>query len=317
MKLAFLGATGETRASILDSLLASTDPKKNNSQIRRSSGYPGDNGPHPSELALEAPSSPRFGEEGGGSIRIASVDLEVPEDDMTKQLTGQWTTKNYGPDPPRQCRQDGRPPAVRAVFLRHPDAGPRDAYDSGGPSTLPFLLSFEPRPRLTTTVGRKKELVLEPCPKTFVSALHRHRHDDVGWWYQISLPRASPRARSTRWRVPFRISRGSSPGPRTLRDHRVFAYTELLSQNDVYGLIERLSGSYRKSWGLRGDNTPEYARYLGYQMGIDLYHDLVGNSFEDFCEKASGWKAKPIYVKNRQAAIAAAAAATAAKNKDA
>ncbi|KAJ0165557.1 hypothetical protein CTA2_10863 [Colletotrichum tanaceti] len=117
--------------------------------------------------------------------------------------------------------------------------------------------------------------------------------------------------------VPFRISRGSSPGPRTLRDHRVFAYTELLSQNDVYGLIERLSGSYRKSWGLRGDNTPEYARYLGYQMGIDLYHDLVGNSFEDFCEKASGWKAKPIYVKNRQAAIAAAAAATAAKNKDA
>ncbi|KAK2011829.1 hypothetical protein LZ32DRAFT_648244 [Colletotrichum eremochloae] len=39
---------------------------------------------------------------------------------------------------------------------------------------------------------------------------------------------------------------------------------------------------YRKLWGLRDDNTPEYARYGGPQIGKGLYPDLTENSFEKF-----------------------------------
>ncbi|KAJ3950042.1 uncharacterized protein N0V96_001178 [Colletotrichum fioriniae] len=126
--------------------------------------------------------------------------------------------------------------------------------------------------------------------------------------------------------------------PQTL-NHRVFAFTELMSQNEVYDLIEKMSGEkverkymsadeieaamvkakddktnphrlsvlqYRKSWGLRGDNTPEYARYLGYQIAKDLYPDLTGNSFEAFCGEALEGKVNSIYEKKKREAMEAA-----------
>lgn len=42
-------------------------------------------------------------------------------------------------------------------------------------------------------------------------------------------------------------------------------------------------GQYRISWCIRGDNTPEYAEYLGYLDFWNLYPEFPrGRSLEDF-----------------------------------
>ncbi|KAI8192381.1 hypothetical protein KHU50_006229 [Colletotrichum sp. SAR 10_65] len=181
---------------------------------------------------------------------------------------------------------------------------------------------------------------------------------DVGWWYQITLPRlasgridavASPfdnwiagdgtvKSAITDLRDIGKYVARIVADPRTL-NQKVFAYTQLISQNEVYDLIENLSGEklerqylssddievamvkakddkanphklsvlqYRKSWGLRGDNTPEYARYLGYQIGKELYPKLTGKPFEEFCKEALDGKVEPIFQKKRREMIEAA-----------
>lgn len=52
---------------------------------------------------------------------------------------------------------------------------------------------------------------------------------------------------------------------------------------------------YWNTWGLRGDNTPEYARYLGYLVAKDLYPDLKGKSYERYCREALDGKAYAVY----------------------
>lgn len=44
-----------------------------------------------------------------------------------------------------------------------------------------------------------------------------------------------------------------------------------------------------------GENTPEYARYLGYQIGKDLYPDVKGTSFEDFFKETLETGLSPMY----------------------
>jgi hypothetical protein len=41
--------------------------------------------------------------------------------------------------------------------------------------------------------------------------------------------------------------------------------------------------------------TSEYARYLGYLTGKELYPDLKGISFEDFFEETLGTGLEPMY----------------------
>ena len=53
--------------------------------------------------------------------------------------------------------------------------------------------------------------------------------------------------------------------------------------------------TYQKSYDIMGENTPEYARYLGYQVGKDLYPDLEGISFEDFLKETLETGLKPMY----------------------
>lgn len=52
---------------------------------------------------------------------------------------------------------------------------------------------------------------------------------------------------------------------------------------------------YNHSFGIRGDNTPENAAYLGYLDGRDLYPDLKGTSMEEFLVKVLSGKAKKPY----------------------
>ncbi|OTA55938.1 NAD(P)-binding protein [Hypoxylon sp. EC38] len=113
--------------------------------------------------------------------------------------------------------------------------------------------------------------------------------------------------------------------PRTL-NKKVFAYTEVLSTNQTTKLMEELSGEtvvrdklsvdeilqriasarsalekdptdniakftlvvneYIYSWGVRGDNTPEAASYLGYLDFKDLYPGVQGKTMRTIFEEA-------------------------------
>ncbi|GJD04558.1 isoflavone reductase family protein [Colletotrichum higginsianum] len=327
MRVALLGATGETGTSILNGLLASTDPKYEITALIRPS-------------SLQKPEIHDLEKRG---VRIASVDLGGPEDEITKQLTGHEVVIS----------------AIVAEGIMDQIPLANAAKTAGVPRFVPCFFGTVMPARGMLWLRDKKEDVLNHVQTLYLP----YTVIDVGWWYQISLPRL-PSGKINAVASPFpdwiagdgTVLSGMTDlrdigkyvariiaDPRTL-NQKVFAYTELLSQNDVYGLVERLSGErvereywsaedmesrldeakndeanihklsvlqYRKSWGLRGDNTPEYARYLGYQIGKDLYPDLVGNSFEDFCKEALECKVKPIYEKKRQEAIAAAAAANA------
>lgn len=48
------------------------------------------------------------------------------------------------------------------------------------------------------------------------------------------------------------------------------------------GFVMKAVYQYWHSWGIRGDNTVEYAQYLGYLLGNDLYPDLRATSFKDY-----------------------------------
>lgn len=48
---------------------------------------------------------------------------------------------------------------------------------------------------------------------------------------------------------------------------------------------------YFYSWGIRGDNTPEYAKYLGYLDCKELYSDVPYKPFEEYVQEALNGKA--------------------------
>lgn len=115
----------------------------------------------------------------------------------------------------------------------------------------------------------------------------------------------------------------------------VFVYNEVWTPNQVYDLLEKLSGEklprkfnsletlqarvkdadeklktepqnfglslqqvesqYQISWGIRGDNTPEHAKYLGYLDGKELYPDFKPRSLEGFLKDVLDGKMEPIY----------------------
>ncbi|KAF4631391.1 hypothetical protein G7Y89_g6741 [Cudoniella acicularis] len=115
----------------------------------------------------------------------------------------------------------------------------------------------------------------------------------------------------------------------------VFCYGELLSQEEIFARLEELSGEkierqyispdqllalrettkasfeydlsnmkqamtvisleYSYSKFVRGDNSPDYAKYLGYFDASDLYTDFVPRSFEVFAKELLDGKAAKIF----------------------
>lgn len=52
---------------------------------------------------------------------------------------------------------------------------------------------------------------------------------------------------------------------------------------------------YQLSWGIRGDNTPEHARYLGYLDFKKLYPDMTYITFEEYVKELLDGKATRVY----------------------
>lgn len=52
---------------------------------------------------------------------------------------------------------------------------------------------------------------------------------------------------------------------------------------------------YWYSCGVRGDNTPENAQYLGYLLAKDLYPDIKGTTLEAYAKEVLEGKGKRVY----------------------
>lgn len=59
--------------------------------------------------------------------------------------------------------------------------------------------------------------------------------------------------------------------------------------------IPRYLAEYQLSWGVRGDNTPEYAKYLGYVTSKELYPDFKPVDFTEYLQTVIEGTAKGIY----------------------
>jgi hypothetical protein len=70
-----------------------------------------------------------------------------------------------------------------------------------------------------------------------------------------------------------------------------------IAQNgeDVMSLFQKIGSQYQISWGVRGDNTPEYARYLGYLDVKELYPDFDFLKFEPYLMNVVEGKAEPLH----------------------
>ncbi|KAE8347225.1 hypothetical protein BDV24DRAFT_146772 [Aspergillus arachidicola] len=208
-----------------------------------------------------------------------------------------------------------------------------------------------------------------PCPKgvhwikdhklEILGAIQRARLPytiiDVGCWYSVFVPKV-PSGRSDKAHMRYIDHRIVEDGnqkfaltdiadigkyvaqivadPRTINKH-VFAYTEVLSMNEIWDTMARVTGEepvknyvslaeiyeiietcrkrlensahgmmhpdnimdcanynmgeYRISWCVRGDNTPEYAEYLGYLDFWKMFPDFQkGTSLESFFRSVVG-----------------------------
>ncbi|KAF5241430.1 hypothetical protein FAUST_3860 [Fusarium austroamericanum] len=306
MKVAILGATGQNGSSIVNGLLASTETRFD-------------------ITALVRPSSLRKSnviELKGKGVSIMSFSVNDPEDDLAAQLKGI--------------------DVLIVCCLLDETIVANAAKKAGVKRYIPCFYATV-MPRGVQSLRDNKENILD-----HIQRLHLpYTVIDVGWWYQISLPRLPsgridrnlflyngaiggtgdiPSARTDSRDVGIYVARIITD-PRTL-NQKVFAYTELRTQHELYDAVEKVSGeklerkyrtieeiddgiartkdnpktmfdycqlTYQKSFDVMGENTPEYARYLGYQIGKDLYPDVKGTSFEDFFKETLETGLSPMY----------------------
>ncbi|KAF0635208.1 hypothetical protein FPSE5266_12219 [Fusarium pseudograminearum] len=306
MKVAILGATGQNGSSIVNGLLASTETRFDITALVR-----------PSSLK-----KPNVIELQGKGVSIMSFSINDPEDHLVDQLKGIEVLIVC-------CLLD-------EIVLASV------AKKAGVKRYIPCFYAAV-MPRGVQSLRDNKEIILD-----HIQRLHLpYTVIDVGWWYQISLPRLPsgridrnlflyngaiggtgdiPSARTDSRDVGIYVARIITD-PRTL-NQKVFAYTELLTQHELYDAVEKVSGeklerkyrsakeiddgiarikdnpktmfdycqlTYQKSFDIMGENTPEYARYLGYQIGKDLYPDVKGTSFEDFFKETLETGLSPMY----------------------
>ncbi|KAA8647012.1 aromatic alcohol reductase [Aspergillus tanneri] len=64
---------------------------------------------------------------------------------------------------------------------------------------------------------------------------------------------------------------------------------------DPVKFIPRYIAEYQLSWGIRGDNTPEYAKYLGYVTSKELYPDFKPTELREYLESVLKGTAKGVY----------------------
>ncbi|OBS16094.1 hypothetical protein FPOA_13173 [Fusarium poae] len=330
LNVTIVGATGETGRSIVDGLLRS-DLQCAITAITR-------------EESLQKPAAKEIEARG---VKLVAANLRGPQEDLVKILTGVDVL-------------------ISAIFFPaiHDEIPLAKAAKAAGVKRfVPCSFGTPCPPGVMMLRDTKEEMfnnVLRlGLPYTLI---------DVGWWYQLSLPRvASGRFDYALFNpVQFLLAGGEVPSALTdLRDvgmyvakiisdertlnKKVLAYTELKTQNEIFDLVEKKTGEkpevipneifdlvekktgekpevipmssdeivsklqevissddgkiqitrglfeYLRSWGVRGDNTPEFARYLGYLIADDLYPGFKGRTFESYVQEVVDGKARMVH----------------------
>ncbi|EEU37947.1 uncharacterized protein NECHADRAFT_88293 [Fusarium vanettenii 77-13-4] len=326
IKVAVAGATGETGSSIIRGLLASTTSRFQVTALVR-----------PSSL-----SKPEVLELKEMSVKVVGADLTGPEGDLEAILTDIDVVIS----------------AVNATAILNEIPLINAAKSAGVGRYVPCFFATVVPPNGILRLRDGKEVVLNHIKKVYLP----YTVIDVGWWYQIALPRVPSGRLDKALAMPAECIPGDGNTPSAMTDVKdigryvarviadpqtlnrmVFAYTELHTTNQVYDIVEKQSdekierkymaedeikaraaaaqqsntipGSlenvsesqfqYWNSWGIRGDNTPEFAKYLGYLLAKELYPDLEGRTLEAYVkdaldgkEQAAWQQAGALYTKN-------------------
>lgn len=246
----------------------------------------------------------------------------------------------------RRRSQGRRCEAVRAQRLRAQQSA--KGHNGASRCRKSPLLALKCRLRVVDTL--QKEEVLDHIKKIYLP----YTVIDVGWWYQSTLPRLPSGKIDYALTFPMANVYGDGNFPSALTDLRdvgkyvariiadprtlnksVFVYNEVLTQEQIFTLLEKASGEkipreylskeeieatiaaaskkfYDEEWSLpnllglvvvqyansvwlRGDNTPESAEYLGYLSGKELYPDVETIKFERYVAEVLAGNGKATY----------------------
>ncbi|KAK7699478.1 hypothetical protein SLS64_011616 [Diaporthe eres] len=306
LTVAVVGATGTTGSAIVAGLLGSSETLFT---VR----------------ALARPTSvdkPAYKELESRGVKVIPVDLKGSENDLVRALSGVDVVISALVF----TELDSEIPLANAAKA----AGVKRFLQSAMMVVIP--------PRGVVDLREQKEGILNHIQKIRLP----YTYLDAGWWYDISVPTPPSRISKDQdgavlqgqlgadGNVPIALAEIGDIGryvakviadPRTL-NKRVFVYNEIYAQNEVYNLVERLSGEkIQKSYiseeeseaviekakvalaaspsspeairglvvnqlfysiTIRGDNAPDNAKYLGYLDGKELYPDFEYTTVEDW-----------------------------------
>ncbi|KAK1500527.1 isoflavone reductase [Colletotrichum tamarilloi] len=289
MKVALIGGTGETGSTIVNALLESDIPALKIIAIVRPASER-----KPDVVALEK-----------RGVGVAVVDLEGPRAELVDVLEGADVLISTI--------------HVSALGSQIPLA---DAAKAAGVKRFVpcFFATVAPAKGVLTLRQLKEEALLHAkkirLPYTVI---------DVGWWYQLSIPRL-PSGRidsATPLPVNFIAGDGSTlsaltdvrdvgrftariiADPRTINKmmpaeamENAIAAESLTAdaiEKSAFDNRMKIFYEYWYSMGVRGDNTLEYAEFLGYVDGTKLYPDFQPITFEAFLKEVLDGKPVAIY----------------------
>ncbi|QPC70364.1 hypothetical protein HYE68_001116 [Fusarium pseudograminearum] len=309
MKVAIVGATGATGRSIVNALLESDTQFDITALVRPSS--------------IEKPAAVALKEKG---VKIVAIDLQGNQNELVAALKGIDVV-------------------ISAIYYQalHDEIPLSNAAKAAGVKRYVPCFFATVAPRGVMKARDTKEEILDHIQRIYLP----YTVIDVGWWYQVTLPNVP--SGKFEGRLTFAnnnvIGGGDNPSAlvnlddigryvaaiindeRTI-NKKVFAYTEAKSQNEIFELVEKVTGEkpertemskeqieaqlaqiqdpaelslnravldYWMSWGVRGDNTAENAVYLGYVLIKDLYPSLTGQSLEDHIRDVLDGKTKSVY----------------------
>ncbi|KAH6893389.1 hypothetical protein B0T10DRAFT_546635 [Thelonectria olida] len=316
IKVAIVGASGETGQSIINGLLKSSQDFTITALVRSAS--------------IDKPEVQQIKAKG---VNIAPFELESSHEEQVKALAGQDVV-------------------ICCIIPQSADLSNAlaDAAKAGGVKR--FVPSFfgPVAPAYGVMALREiKEDVLNHIkeinlPYTII---------DVGWWYQNTLPRLPSGKIDYAVKFPLDKVYGDGNLPTAVTDLRdigtyvariiadprtlnaaVFAYNEIQTQEQILSLLESLSGEsvpreylsipdleaaiataqatydqdrswmkllgvailqYPNSTFVRGDNLPGPAAKLGYMSGKELYPDVQVTKYADYVAEVVAGKGKAVY----------------------
>ncbi|KAF4981102.1 hypothetical protein FDECE_17748 [Fusarium decemcellulare] len=317
MKVAIVGASGETGQSIVNALIQSAQDFVITVLVRPES--------------VEKPEIQRL---KNHDVEVVSLDLEAPHTELVQALTGQEVV-------------------ISCVipFSAETQISLADAAKAAGVKRfVPSAFGPVCPPQGVLILREIKQTVLHHVQKIYLP----YTVIDVGWWYQSSNPRLPSGKIDYALKFPVSHLAGDGNLPSALTDLRdigryveriitdprtlnksVFVYNEVLTQEQIFSKLEQVSGEkiprayltkenilqgedaararyeqdpsvpnllglstaqYFNSIWLRGDNLPESASYLGYLDGKELYPDFKFVSYSEYAKELVAGKAKGVYM---------------------